>query len=467
MNFLPILPDDVSVAYKPPVENVQCSFCSADKAGLKCSRCLKARYCNRECQVSHWKTHKIACVSYKAEGLPKSIPTSRLIDGTKPPTAEDRKAMKKIIAEAKAGVKGPNDSICTTCTGLSKCISVTEHPSPGGGNSASAAFVCGNGHMSAVTDVRFSLQQDCNCNIEVNETKAPLTSEQERAARELISPQLRVLIVTGFGQFNTTNSCYFRSLLPRLDSETIPYDVIQANNGSALTRSLMSRRYNSLIFLHLDDKGFEKNMEMFGGAHLGTLFHWINFGGRFILHGEGDYVSQLLQSFVGKPWHYCGDYYRRIKHHNNRETFRHFPLRSTASVLTSGMSDMSISSSSAGSGASEGATAASGGGGGEGGGDSEDDETTSSGQPKGCWLFPKTINTKATMLCGVAPEDRLYSPKPGARCISNVPGFGGHVVNHDRTAVAYSPRGHGSVCYVGDVNAEPKTIDMIIALLRK
>ena len=39
-----------------------CSFCGADQATAKCTRCKLATYCNRDCQSAHWKAHKPACV---------------------------------------------------------------------------------------------------------------------------------------------------------------------------------------------------------------------------------------------------------------------------------------------------------------------------------------------------------------------------------------------------------------------
>jgi hypothetical protein len=44
-----------------------CTFCSRDtpeENGVmsKCSRCLKVSYCSRNCQLAHWKDHKIVCI---------------------------------------------------------------------------------------------------------------------------------------------------------------------------------------------------------------------------------------------------------------------------------------------------------------------------------------------------------------------------------------------------------------------
>eukprot|EP01091_Cochliopodium_minus_P007187 TRINITY_DN17108_c0_g1_i1.p1 TRINITY_DN17108_c0_g1~~TRINITY_DN17108_c0_g1_i1.p1 ORF type:complete len:208 (+),score=38.99 TRINITY_DN17108_c0_g1_i1:90-713(+) len=38
-----------------------CDSCNKPEPSKKCSRCTRAYYCNRECQVSHWKEHKATC----------------------------------------------------------------------------------------------------------------------------------------------------------------------------------------------------------------------------------------------------------------------------------------------------------------------------------------------------------------------------------------------------------------------
>ncbi len=64
----------ISPLYAPPdtssfVEDVKtalmdesrCAECGKGGKTLQCTRCRKVRYCSRECQKSHWKTHKPAC----------------------------------------------------------------------------------------------------------------------------------------------------------------------------------------------------------------------------------------------------------------------------------------------------------------------------------------------------------------------------------------------------------------------
>ena len=43
-----------------------CDCCgSRVKALSKCNACKKASYCSRECQVNHWKTHKVECKKHQ------------------------------------------------------------------------------------------------------------------------------------------------------------------------------------------------------------------------------------------------------------------------------------------------------------------------------------------------------------------------------------------------------------------
>ena len=37
-----------------------CVVCG-EKAGSRCSRCRRQRYCGRKCQLQHWHQHKLVC----------------------------------------------------------------------------------------------------------------------------------------------------------------------------------------------------------------------------------------------------------------------------------------------------------------------------------------------------------------------------------------------------------------------
>jgi len=39
-----------------------CAACGQD-AEKRCSKCRQTWYCSRDCQVEHWKTHKVNCVN--------------------------------------------------------------------------------------------------------------------------------------------------------------------------------------------------------------------------------------------------------------------------------------------------------------------------------------------------------------------------------------------------------------------
>jgi hypothetical protein len=51
-----------------PVSTDECSSLGCGSEGLKrCQRCKQVRYCNRQCQLAHWKAHKVDCKRGSAE----------------------------------------------------------------------------------------------------------------------------------------------------------------------------------------------------------------------------------------------------------------------------------------------------------------------------------------------------------------------------------------------------------------
>jgi len=279
-----------------------------------------------------------------------------------------------------------------------------------------------------------------------------MSEEQTRICMQLVSNSTKLLLVHSFSlAYGTESSVYFTKLAPALTASGIAFDAIPADNGSGLTRRLMSKQYSAVVFIHLDDGGFTQNSNMFEGDNLGTLYQWVAYGGKLIIHGEGSYLTEMLQALVQKPWHQCGDYYRRTRHTCNSKHFKHFAVKRTKGGA--GSTGEGVDSDDEREEEAKAATTAA--------SSSEQDTTTR----QGSLALPRTISMKATMLSGVALEDRLFSPEPGARVVSSIPGFGGHVVSHERTGIALSPMGQGFICYVGDVNAEKKTCDTIARLV--
>ncbi|OJD31510.1 mynd domain [Diplodia corticola] len=55
-----------------------CASCGKVSDDLKrCAKCHSERYCNRDCQKAHWKTHKKVCASRAANAAP---PTAKNLD---------------------------------------------------------------------------------------------------------------------------------------------------------------------------------------------------------------------------------------------------------------------------------------------------------------------------------------------------------------------------------------------------
>jgi hypothetical protein len=142
-----------------------------------------------------------------------------------------------------------------------------------------------------------------------------------------------------------------------------------------------------------------------GGFFLAHLPGWLQSGGKLVLHGEGQLIgiiANILLKEEGK-WHYCGDWYRRCKHSRNKS------------------------------------------------GEAAVDHTT----------LPRGYSMKAAMLSGVLKKHQLYSPRPNTLSLSNIPGFGGKLVSTRLTAVAAAKVGAGLFVYVGDVNLEKSTLELI------
>ncbi len=56
-----------------------CLYCKKPQSELskplkRCAKCQKGHYCSRECQVAHWKTHKVSCTP--DNNTPVAKPTS-------------------------------------------------------------------------------------------------------------------------------------------------------------------------------------------------------------------------------------------------------------------------------------------------------------------------------------------------------------------------------------------------------
>ena len=53
----------------------ECSFCKHPGARKKCPDCL-TRYCDKQCQLDHWRVHKFLCPGYCGGGMAKSGPVA-------------------------------------------------------------------------------------------------------------------------------------------------------------------------------------------------------------------------------------------------------------------------------------------------------------------------------------------------------------------------------------------------------
>jgi hypothetical protein len=241
-------------------------------------------------------------VRYK-DDVPQPLTSTAKI-GPHNSDASNKKLLKNGIKKAKALKTADATTFCSTCNEPTICVDAyeKEHAS---NTTASAQFICRSGHITAFTDTRFSLEQECKCTITVNPVSSPLTPAQETAYRRTVAPAQRVLIITGFHNIHTANSNYLAKLAPALREKDIAFDVVDAENiDSFLVELLESGKYRTLLVLHLEHNGMTKKEKVFGQRGMGTLYNWVRVGGNFVLHGEGEGVAWLLQILTGKPWHF-------------------------------------------------------------------------------------------------------------------------------------------------------------------
>jgi hypothetical protein len=433
------------------VEATTCGRCLKPCRGLQCARCKTTHYCNGDCQKAHWKEHKKQCVPYQEGGGWPDLP---------PFAKKGINSLTRADAVAKAKTIDPTDAttVCSKCNRPTVCMSTSEMKLPGGVNSngcsANAMFMCGEGHTTFVSDARVGSDQNCYCKIQLPPSDISFSDELAARAASFVSSDSRVLVVLGLGGVTAAESCYMQNLKPFFKKQNIAYDVVFADSAKPrqLVERISSGRYRSILLLHVLDSGFENHGYMFTGDSLSHLSAWTKHGGRLLVHGEGDKLSEFMQLFLNKPWHFCGDFYRRCRFGCNLNRFTHFPLRelgadghSAATTMdSSSIGSDSVSTPENGAGAFVTAVTAS--------------------AAVGIEL-PRRINMKAVMLSGVSDTDRLYFPDDGSRAISGVPRFGGHLVPSHRVAVAVSAVDQGMFVFIGDSNAEAKTVALLGSII--
>lgn len=75
------------------VEAHSCATCDATDTPLQqCARCKSVRYCNKDCQKAHWKTHKKSC----AQGGKQSRPSTHADEKPFPAGDQDKKPFAAI-----------------------------------------------------------------------------------------------------------------------------------------------------------------------------------------------------------------------------------------------------------------------------------------------------------------------------------------------------------------------------------
>ena len=219
----------------------------------------------------------------------------------------------------------------------------------------------------------------------------------------------KFLLVSGL-MFDSEDCFFTKALKPVLESQTISLESINFSPKTFLSK-LRSGRFSTCVVFQLGSGGQDKSF--FTDEIRMYITAWVKAGGKLIITGEGR-VLTVFNKWFGKTWAFEGDWYRRTQHVLNRTAFNAIP-----ELLS----------------------------------------TTSSS-----FLLPIKCNAKACMLSNVHPTERLYSPESGAVSVSLVPGFGGGEIDSQFCLVAAAAFGHGRVSFIGDVNAEVTTCQIILSL---
>jgi len=218
-------------------------------------------------------------------------------------------------------------------------------------------------------------------------------------------PSAQKALIIGSGMFGCVaegDDFHVNRLVQEYTKKGVAHIVID-NKKKILIDKLTSGEFNICVAFGIGSGGVDKGTK---DPDVQTIIcEWVKRGGRLVVHGERD--LEVLFRLFDKNWAFEGDFYRRTEHCRNE----------CPSI------------------------------------------------PRERWsTLPSSYNVKACMVSGVEADEMLYSPKEGATTHSLVPSFGGIPVNRDKCPVAVSSVGEGIFIFIGDVNSESQTMQVISML---
>ncbi len=230
----------------------------------------------------------------------------------------------------------------------------------------------------------------------------------ELAAQNIVYPTSpKFLVVTGM-MFDAADCFMSKSLLPKLRAKSIPTEKINFTKKSFLSK-IKSGEFSTCVVFQLGSGGDDKSF--FTPEIKAFLVPWVHNGGKLIINGERS-VLTVFNEWFSKSWAFEGDFYRRTVHDLN-------PDFSSVPSLFEPVAN----------------------------------------------LPPKT-NCKGVMLSRVDPSEKLYVPTAGAVSASvlPMPGFAGVEIDSNMCVVAVAAAEKGRICFIGDINAEESTGNIIVAV---
>ena len=227
------------------------------------------------------------------------------------------------------------------------------------------------------------------------------------------SERRTVLIIGNVGIFNWRDDFMIQHMQPHL--KALPADILvipfEAKAAEAL---LHTGRVAGVVVSGFQDdrvddapRQFCRNLQW-----LDALSEWVSGGGLLaFMGGEGTMLLDFFDKVFERKWVKRGDWYRRVEH-----------------ALHAGAAPPALQNK-----------------------------------------LPQTYNVKATMVSDVAESEALYSPPEGATVLSHVPvpGFHGAPVEAGHCAVAVADIGSGRLMYLGDVNCEAHSVQMVRTFLEE
>ena len=257
--------------------------------------------------------------------------------------------------------------------------------------------------------------------------------------------------------FDLEQDFFVESLGSCLTSHNVPHKEIEIQR-KLIVQNLRSGAYSTLVLFQVGsgeciDQDFAHDELKY------TVQSWVAQGGKLVVHGEGRGdgtnafstesggfgVIHLLRDWFGKNWEMTGDFYHSTTHklrypvHTPSPTHQQVPQTAVAADTTSSAAVMTATHS----------------------------HTTFPSSslytlPAAAYeQLPATISVKACMISNVPSTEVLYAPPAGARAHSALPGFAGPKIELGMTLAATASYQLGRITFIGDVNAEVPSMEVI------